>query len=865
MQYQRALAMLNSNERIKQMKLSQKIVYMRKKRSISQEQLAKRTGVSRQAVYKWEAGINAPELDKIYTLAEIFGISYDLLLNEKIDLEEYFSKEENSVDSEQTSKNNAQFQEKNESMQVEKARKRKLSIILTIVIIALIAFTLLAVLIYNNASNDDDYGTESNTSTNTEASSSTNSQSNTDSESNTSSSTNTDVVDTNTSTNTDSSTDTDNSNDPPLPEPIFITITFLAGGENMTENLVVEKEVGKPIGQLPQPCVTGHIFIGWFKTSDVTDRFNPITSDTLVSEDMTELMAIHETDPDSPPVIVKFDADGGIISKKDEQRFVVAGTMLGLLPEVEKDGYTLVGWYSPEDKYLLNEQTSRTVITGSLYDEITLRAVWRKNITCVDGSTNHWWTAWQTVENATCTVPEKQEHKCSECGISEYRYKPDSFTDHSYSYEVLQETDCENVGLILRKCINCDVSEQIAGEKATGHSYVDGKCINCLKDYYTKGVIYKISGQNAYVSGYEGDDKIVRISPTYTPEGSSIEYPVTSISSIKSDVICELIIPQGVISIGKAFDDGNWSMPSLEVLRLSSSVDVISIYAFLDSNISKVYIESLKDFCEIESPDAEIYPTAQTLKIHSPYKLYLNNNLLENLHIDSSIDYIATFIFANCKSIKSLTMEHTEGRSIEMGAFMSSGLQRAQIDCDAVMKNAFYRCNDLISVDITNAKSIGDNAFGLCVRIFEVYASSTANLNPGDTKFGDVAKFAKIVHKSTDDLSAVSYSQDGFVVGYANGEYYMLMYCGNEKIIKLPRSISGSAYTLGRYFILQPGYVEQSIEAIYIPKEIKGIESSGLYTSFSIEIYCEAESKPSTWDTMITTNATVYYSQKFDY
>ena len=47
------------------MELSQKITYLRKQKGWSQEQLATKLEVSRQAVYKWEAGISQPEIDKL--------------------------------------------------------------------------------------------------------------------------------------------------------------------------------------------------------------------------------------------------------------------------------------------------------------------------------------------------------------------------------------------------------------------------------------------------------------------------------------------------------------------------------------------------------------------------------------------------------------------------------------------------------------------------------------------------------------------------------------------------------------------------------------------------------------------------------
>ena len=55
---------------------------------MSQEELADKLGVSRQSIYKWESGINDPELDKLKAIAELFGVSFDYLLNDSIDAEQ---------------------------------------------------------------------------------------------------------------------------------------------------------------------------------------------------------------------------------------------------------------------------------------------------------------------------------------------------------------------------------------------------------------------------------------------------------------------------------------------------------------------------------------------------------------------------------------------------------------------------------------------------------------------------------------------------------------------------------------------------------------------------------------------------------
>ena len=65
------------------MKLSEKIVRLRKSRSMTQEEMAERCAVTRQSISKWEADIALPETEKLLLLSEIFGVSLDTLLRDE--------------------------------------------------------------------------------------------------------------------------------------------------------------------------------------------------------------------------------------------------------------------------------------------------------------------------------------------------------------------------------------------------------------------------------------------------------------------------------------------------------------------------------------------------------------------------------------------------------------------------------------------------------------------------------------------------------------------------------------------------------------------------------------------------------------
>ena len=57
------------------------LVQLRKYKRLTQEELAEKVGVSRQAIAKWEAGETMPDLEKSRLLAEIFEVSLDDLAN----------------------------------------------------------------------------------------------------------------------------------------------------------------------------------------------------------------------------------------------------------------------------------------------------------------------------------------------------------------------------------------------------------------------------------------------------------------------------------------------------------------------------------------------------------------------------------------------------------------------------------------------------------------------------------------------------------------------------------------------------------------------------------------------------------------
>ena len=66
------------------MNLGNKILELRKKENLSQEQLAEKMNVSRQTISKWELNETTPDIKQAKELSKIFKISLDELTNNDI-------------------------------------------------------------------------------------------------------------------------------------------------------------------------------------------------------------------------------------------------------------------------------------------------------------------------------------------------------------------------------------------------------------------------------------------------------------------------------------------------------------------------------------------------------------------------------------------------------------------------------------------------------------------------------------------------------------------------------------------------------------------------------------------------------------
>lgn len=70
------------------MKFYEKLIILRKKALLSQEELAEKLDVTRQTISKWELGQSKPDIDKLQMMSKLFEVDVNMLTNEDISLED---------------------------------------------------------------------------------------------------------------------------------------------------------------------------------------------------------------------------------------------------------------------------------------------------------------------------------------------------------------------------------------------------------------------------------------------------------------------------------------------------------------------------------------------------------------------------------------------------------------------------------------------------------------------------------------------------------------------------------------------------------------------------------------------------------
>lgn len=327
------------------MELSQKITYLRKQKGWSQEQLATKLEVSRQAVYKWEAGISQPEIDKLKKIAKLFEVSFDELLDDEItvDIKEEDTLPPPAFEEVAEKDNTVDINNEEEPKPKEKrSGKRALIIGLIVSIVATIVMTVAGVILLFRLVFPLEFGTEN-------TGSSLTSGNNADVESSTDSSV--------------ANGGTTDSSKPSESQATYYTVTFDTDGGTPVESIRVK--AGERISANIHTEYEGHELICWLST-DTYDEWD--FANDKVTKDIT-LIALW-ADSEITVTLHKNDGSGEKVELiTDENGFLTLGDIFA------DSGKALLGWSSEpagEIEYEVGEEIFS-------WGDMELYAIWDKS------------------------------------------------------------------------------------------------------------------------------------------------------------------------------------------------------------------------------------------------------------------------------------------------------------------------------------------------------------------------------------------------------------------------------------------------------------------------------------------------------
>ena len=82
---------------VNKVKVNEKIVSLRKKKGLSQQDLAEALNVSRQAVSRWETGVTIPSSENLKCIGKLFDVSIDFLCSDSVEVEYEIKKDDTAL------------------------------------------------------------------------------------------------------------------------------------------------------------------------------------------------------------------------------------------------------------------------------------------------------------------------------------------------------------------------------------------------------------------------------------------------------------------------------------------------------------------------------------------------------------------------------------------------------------------------------------------------------------------------------------------------------------------------------------------------------------------------------------------------
>ena len=282
----------------------------------------------------------------------------------------------------------------------------------------------------------------------------------------------------------------------------------------------------------------------------------------------------------------------------------------------------------------------------------------------------------------------------------------------------------------------------------------------------------------------------------------------------------EVIIPDSVTYIG-VYSFRNCKM--LTNINLPNSITTISTGAFLRCTSLK-NITLPESLTTIESQAFLGCTNLQSVVIHDGItniyrEAFRDCESLTTVIIPDSVLSIDDWAFMNCRSLKSVIIGKGV-TSIGLSAFLEC-TQLSEIVIPELVydigDSAFSGCQSLSKITILSKRltNIGVVAFRDCTNLVEIYNLSDLQFSIGSEDFGGIAKYAKAIHTSLDEMSCISIDEDGFIIYTTDTDIILLGYVGAGYKVVIP---DGVTHINEKAF-----FNNQTIASLVIPNSVKNI------------------------------------------
>ncbi len=692
------------------MKLSEKIIYLRKEKCWSQEQLATKLEVSRQAVYKWEADINQPDLDKLKRISHLFNVSYDILMDDDIDLpiapnivevaEEVPEVEviESIVPPPVEAKsvhNEVAVQINYAKEPTKSANKKLIALLCVLVSFVVVSLCVISYIVFGIVLQKDSYLVKFDTQGGTIVSDQ--------------------VIKEGKEINSftsptkagytfdgwylgekkwDFEKDTVKSDTTLLAKwiPNRNTITYIdnESGERYESFASTDETVALSANTFKKD---GHTFLGWATTPGGEVVYSNCASYKMGAENVA-LYAIWS----SEHYKLVLNLSGGTLSSSAPSSFTSSDSVV--LPSPSKNFYSFDGWYDSNNNKveIIAKGTTGDIVLTARYTPITY------NITYVlNGGTNN-------TNNPTTYDAER-----------EIIFASPEHSDYSF------------VGWYLDKDFKTPIAKTALGK---------GGNITLYAKWEDASFSYMLYNGGYTVIGYSGNDTVVRIPSEY--EGVPI-IGVFGGAFYGNTEITEIIIPSTIESIDiTAFDEcsslsaitvdsGNREFCSLDGVLYNKQKTVIHKYPMGKEDTVYVAPDSL----DVINPYAFSY-AIYLEEVYLPNDESLEYGVgkicvgafegcisLTTIELGYLPNYFEADCFKNCWSLESIEFKAETVWGIARNAFENCFLLADVIfnstSVKEISNNAFMGCVSLESIELTNVEKLGTNVFEGCANLTEVY------------------------------------------------------------------------------------------------------------------------------------------------